>query len=144
ILKDTVGSGVARNLSPWPYLLTETRVLVRYVRLIFLPIGLNLDYDFRPSSSVFDPAVLASIVFLLALLSLAWWLRRRQPVLAFSILWFFVTLSPTSSVVPIADVIFEHRLYLPLAGVCLSFPLVVALLSKKLRRRTEENISAFP
>jgi tetratricopeptide (TPR) repeat protein len=143
ILKGTVGSGVARNLSAWPYFLTETRVLVRYVRLIFLPTSLNLDYDFRPSSSIFEPSVLASIVFLSACLSLAWWLRRRQPVLAYSILWFFITLSPTSSVVSIADVIFEHRLYLPLAGVCLSFPLVVDLLYKKLRRRTEDYMSSF-
>ena len=30
---------------------------------------------------------------------------------------------------PIPDVIFEHRLYLPLIGVCLSFPGFVALLS---------------
>jgi tetratricopeptide (TPR) repeat protein len=143
ILKGTVGGGVAQNLSPWPYLLTETRVLVHYVRLIFLPTGLNLDYDFRHSGSIFEPAVLSSIVFLCALLFLAWWLRRRQPVLAFSIFWFFITLSPTSSVVPIADVIFEHRLYLPLAGVCLSFPLVVGVAYKQLRRRSEENNSAF-
>ncbi len=41
-------------------------------------------------------------------------------LIAFGILWFFVTLSVTSSVIPIADVIFEHRLYLPSAGAFLA------------------------
>ena len=135
MLKHTVGSQLAGNLSSTAYFLTETRVLVRYIRLIFLPIGLNLDYDFRPSSSLIEPAVLASIAFLSTLLVLAWWLRRRQPVFAFSIFWFFITLSPTSSFIPIADVIFEHRLYLPLAGVCLSFPYLIELLLVRLGKR---------
>jgi len=49
--------------------------------------------------------------------------RRTDPpgagysrLVAFGILWFFITLSVESSVIPIADVIFEHRLYLPSVG----------------------------
>ena len=131
-LKDSVGSHLPGNLSSWRYFLTETRVIVRYIRLVFFPVGLNLDYDFRPSSSLFEPAVLFSAVFLCSVLLLGWFLRRRAPVFAFSILWFFVTLSPTSSFVPIVDVIFEHRLYLPMAGVAISFPLLVEFLFRKL------------
>jgi protein O-mannosyl-transferase len=133
-LKDTLGSKIPGSLSRWPYFLTETRVLVHYVRLIFVPIGLNLDYDFRPSFSIFDPAVLGSISFLSSLVVVALWLRRRAPIFSFSILWFFITLSPTSSIVPIVDVIFEHRLYLPLAGVALSFPFLIEFLQEKLIR----------
>ena len=133
-LKEVVGSHVAGNLSSWHYFLTETRVLVRYIQLVFLPVGLNLDYDFRPSSSVFDPAVLFSLILLSGVVLLGWRLRVRAPVFAFSIFWFFLTLSPTSSVVPIIDVIFEHRLYLPLAGVAISFPLLVELLYRKVKK----------
>ena len=133
VLKVTVTA--PQNLSPWHYFLTQTRVLVRYVQLIFLPVGLNLDYDFRPSSSLLEPSVVASIAILTFLFLLGWYLRQRAPVFAFSILWFFITLSPTSSVVPIVDVIFEHRLYLPLAGVCISFPGLVELVYRKLRDR---------
>jgi tetratricopeptide (TPR) repeat protein len=138
-LKGVVGSHVAGNLSSWGYFLTETRVVVRYVQLIFLPFGLNLDYNFRPSSTLFDPAVLISILVLSVLLFWAWRLRLHFPVFAFSIFWFFVTLSPTSSIMPINDVIFEHRLYLPLAGVAISLPLLVELLYTKLRRTTAED-----
>jgi protein O-mannosyl-transferase len=134
-LRGTVGASVSVNLSWWRYFLTELRVIVRYVRLVFLPIGLNLDYDVRPSTSPLEPAVIASFLFLCSLVLLGWRLRRRAPVFAFSIFWFFITLSPTSSVVSIIDVIFEHRLYLPLAGVCMSFPFFVDFVREKLKER---------
>jgi hypothetical protein len=131
ILKDTIGSQLVGNLSAGHYFLTELRVIVRYIQILFVPVGLNLDYDFRPSLSAAEPAVIASFVFLVAILVFGWMLRKTQPVLAFSILWFFITLSPTSSFVPINDVIFEHRLYLPLAGVCFAFPLLVSFIYER-------------
>ena len=127
-LKGTVG-----GMSSWQYFLTETRVLVRYIQLMFFPVGLNLDHDFRLSSSIFEPSVLASTGLLIALLLFGWWLRRKRPVFAFSIFWFFITMSPTSSVVPIIDVIFEHRLYLPMVGVAFSFPFLVEFVYTRLR-----------
>jgi protein O-mannosyl-transferase len=134
-LRGTVGSSVSVNLSWWHYFLTELRVIVRYVQLVFVPVGLNLDYDFRPSTSPLEPAVIGSFIFLCGIAWLGWWLRRRAPVFSFSIFWFFITLAPTSSVVSIIDVIFEHRLYLPLVGVCMSFPFFVDFVREKLGQR---------
>src|SRR2546426_1383983 len=137
-LRNSIGSNVSR-LTPYSYFLTELRVIVRYLRLLVLPAGLNLSYDFRRSDRFLEPSVVFSALWLLVLLSLAWRLRQRNPVLAFSILCFFVTLAPTSSIMPIPDVIFEHRLYLPMAGICLSFPLLVeyaqSFLNARLRLR---------
>jgi protein O-mannosyl-transferase len=134
-LRGSVGEGLKGHLSSWHYLLTQSRVIVRYVSLIFWPAGLNLDYDFRPSTSLTEPAVIASGLFLLAILGFGWFLRSRTPVFAFSIFWFFLTLAPTSSVMPILDVIFEHRLYLPMVGVCLSFPFIAELMSREFKKR---------
>src|SRR5262249_10609421 len=136
ILASSIGPNLVGHLSIGQYFLTELRVLVVYIRLVFFPVGLNLDYDVAPSNSPFEPAVIASFLFLLGLAVLAWMLRRRQPVFAFSIFWFFITLAPTSSFIVIADVIFEHRLYLPMVGICLSFPLLVSLIYRKLREHT--------
>ncbi len=131
-LRDAIGSGLPNNLSSRDYFLTQLRVIVRYVYLLFFPVGLNLDYDFRPSHSLFEPTVIASFLLLAGIAVVAWIIRKRSPVLSFSIFWFFLTLAPTSSVVPIEDVIFEHRLYLPLVGVCLSGPLLFVFISKRL------------
>jgi tetratricopeptide (TPR) repeat protein len=134
-LAGSIGPNLVGHLTIRQYFLTQLRVLVIYVRLVFLPIGLNLDYDIRPSNSPFAPAVIAAFLFLISLAVLGWMIRRRQPVFAFSIFWFFLTLSPTSSFVVIADVIFEHRLYLPMIGISLSFPLFIDLIYRKLKER---------
>lgn len=42
---------------------------------------------------------------------------RRRSALGFAAAWFFLTLAPTSSFIPIADLIYEHRMYLALAAV---------------------------
>jgi len=47
---------------------------------------------------------------------------------SFGILWFFLTLSVESSLIPIRDVIVEHRLYLPSFGAAVTFATVICLL----------------
>jgi tetratricopeptide (TPR) repeat protein len=105
---------------------------------------LNLDYDFEPSANLFEPMVLASSILIFGLIALAWYLRRRAAVVSFSIFWFFLTLAPTSSVVPILDVIFEHRLYLPMVGLCLSFPLLFQWLARLVKSRTSLTLKPVP
>ncbi len=110
------------------YLVTQSRVVVTYLRLLLLPIRQNLDYDFRLSSSLADPAVLVAIAILLAVATAAVLLLARARrtnrgagvLVVFGVAWFFVTLSVESSLIPIRDVIFEHRMYLPSVGALLA------------------------
>lgn len=101
------------------YLLTQCRVVLTYIRLLFLPINQNLDYDYRLSESIFEWDTGLSFLSIVGLLGAALVARKRRPIPAFGIFWFFLTLSPTSSVVPVIDVIFEHRVYLPSFGFSL-------------------------
>lgn len=98
------------------YLLTQFRVLVTYIRLLVVPVNQNLFYDYPVSKSLFELPVLAGIAFLGSILALAvrWYSRHR--IISFGVFWFFLTLLPESSVIPLEHVIFEHRLYLPMAG----------------------------
>jgi tetratricopeptide (TPR) repeat protein len=105
------------------YLLTEFGVIATYLRLLVFPINQNLDYDYPEYGSFFSPRVFLSFLLLVSIFSLGLFMlrrsRRTEPALrlpAFGIFWFFTTLSVESSIVPIVDVIFEHRLYLPSAG----------------------------
>jgi Tfp pilus assembly protein PilF len=116
------------------YLFTQFRVVMTYLRLLVLPVDQNLDYDYSISHSLLEPQVLFSFLFLSAFLGLALYLLflwprafRHSPftmsasrLTAFGILWFFLTLSIESSIIPIRDVIFEHRLYLPSVGFWLA------------------------
>ena len=125
LLRPVVAVGAPGTLHRWYFFLTALRAVARYLRLIVFPTGQNLDYDFPPSLSPKEPAVLLSAGLILGLLVLAWLWRKRKPVYSFSIFWFFITIAPLSSIVPIPDVIAEHRLYLSLAGVAFSFPLLL-------------------
>ncbi len=147
-----VQTGIAR----WDYLLTQMRVITTYLRLLFLPINQNLDYDYPVYHELFDVPVLLSFLLLVALLGGAVYLliKTRQGavgsetlameggsapergelkeaavasafdsslngyarLIGFGILWFFIALSVESSLIPIVDVMFEHRVYLPSVG----------------------------
>ncbi len=105
------------------YLCTQFRVILTYIRLLLLPVNQSVDYDFTLSHSFFEPAVLGSFSVIALLIALAVLLvqksREGRPelrLIAFGIFWFFLTLSIESSILPIIDLIFEHRVYLPSVG----------------------------
>lgn len=108
--------GEATDITSMQYLLTQFRVIVTYIRLLFLPLNQNVDYDYPISYSLFELPTLFSFLFLTGILYLAKRLFLKYRLISFSIFWFFLTLLPESSIFPIKDVIFEHRLYLPIVG----------------------------
>lgn len=115
------------------YALTQIRVVASYLRLLAAPVGQNIDHDVRVSHGLFDPGVLASAALHVALLAGAVLAlsrgRRGDPLwrlVGFGVLWFYVTLLVESSFIPIVDVMFEHRVYLPSAGVFLAAAALLA------------------
>ncbi len=104
------------GISPPEYLLTQFKVIVTYFRLLFLPLNQNLDYDYPISQSFFEFPTLISFLLLSIILFAAVKVFSKYKIISFSIFWFFLTLLPESGIIPIKDVIFEHRLYLPMAG----------------------------
>lgn len=101
------------------YLMTQINVFAVFLRLTFLPVGLNLDYDFPMVHSLFEPVVFFNLCLLSAIVYSAWRFRTKYPMLTFAVIWFLVTLS--SNLVPRAHVIFEHKLYLALMGFIPAF-----------------------
>lgn len=106
---------VTSDLSPARYLLSQGGVILHYLRLSVWPYPLCLDYAWSPATwSVGSllPAVVVGAVFAVGM---ALMLRLRPAgVCAVA---FFGALAPTSSVFPLVDLAFEHRMYLPLAGL---------------------------
>ncbi len=103
------------------YLITQFRAIVTYIRLLFLPINQNIDYDFPASLNFFELPTFLSFLLLVTILAFAVWIFPRRRLVSIGIIWFFLTISVESSIKPIRNVIFEHRLYLPMFGFCLFF-----------------------
>ncbi len=136
-----------KELSSYNYLMTEFTVVPRYIGLFFMPWPLNLDYDYPLYSSFFSAPVMAgfaflSLIFLGALGAARLARQRARPLLLLAssgVLWFFITLSIESTVIPIRDVIFEHRMYLPGAGLAVA---VASFLVYVLGRRSRGAVPA--
>jgi len=112
--KAAVGFGF-KDITPIEYAATQFGVLAEYLRLALWPDPLCLDYNWpvaRTIGAVFLPGIIV-----VGLFALTCWALRRRPALGFLGVWFFLILAPTSSIVPIRDPLFEHRMYLPLAAV---------------------------
>ncbi|MBL8220111.1 MAG: hypothetical protein JNL62_12830 [Bryobacterales bacterium] len=106
---------------PWyEYLFTQWRAIWVYLKLAFLPIGLNADYFVPISHTPLEHGALFGLIGLLALLGAAFHYRKQFPLALFGVLVFFLLLAPTSSIVPIKDPIAERRLYLPFLGLLLA------------------------
>ncbi|MGK7344508.1 MAG: tetratricopeptide repeat protein [Candidatus Nitrospinota bacterium M3_3B_026] len=123
------------------YLLTQFGVIVRYLRLYFLPMNQNLDYDWPVTGSILDPAAFLNLFILLAVFAFGVFLLLRSRtgdgrlrLAAFGIFWFFITISVESSVIVIDDLIFEHRAYLPSAGFFIGAAALASLGAARLTR----------
>jgi protein O-mannosyl-transferase len=104
-------------------LLTQLRVVPMYLGQILLPLpaGMTFYYDaYAVSHGWFDPpGTTLGGLLIGALLVAALALRRRMPLLALGILWFFAAHLLTSNVIPL-ELVFEHRNYFALLGVLLA------------------------
>ncbi len=107
-------------------LLTGTKVLTRYVQMLFVPVDLSVDHVVQNARHFWEWEVIASTGFLAGILVLGLWLYRRSDagwrIVSFFILWFFVTLLPTT-IIPLEAMLQENRGYL--SGV--SFAIIVGI-----------------
>ncbi len=116
-----------KEFSRWDYFFTQFRALVTYLRLLFFPLNQNISYDYPVFNSFFDLPVVLSFVFLAVLFGLGVYFIRSSRftfhvsrplrLMGFGILWFFITLSVESSIIPLPMLIDEYRMYLPSIGM---------------------------
>ena len=135
-----------RNFNMIERLYSESRILCEYLFNLLIPQvelrGLYQD-AFIVSKSIFNPiTTLYSIVFLLALVFLALFFKKRYPLFALGIL-FFLTAHLMESTVIGLELYFEHRNYL--AAIFLFLPIVsgLALLKDRIDARLVNLIVIF-
>jgi tetratricopeptide (TPR) repeat protein len=106
---------VNRSFSLNERVLTEFRVVVFYLSQIFYPHPdrFSIDHEIPISTTLIDPwTTLPAILIVASLLLLGFSQLKRNAVLAFAILFFFLNHIIESTVIPL-EIIFEHRNYLP-------------------------------
>jgi hypothetical protein len=106
--------GFSTGVSPWTYLLNQAALIVDYLRLAIWPRSLVAFYGWPLPLTLGDvTAPLLLVVFLLLLTIVALF---RLPKIGFLGAWFFLTLAPASSVIPVATEV-QHRSPYPGRGI---------------------------
>lgn len=123
------------RISRVAYFFTQTRIVVGYLRLLLLPVGQSVVHDSPIYTSLFSLPVIASLILHISLLVAAFALFRQsrqnflsknwewgapQRLACLGIVWFYCAMAVESSIFPIRDVMFEHRVYLPSVGFCMT------------------------
>jgi len=122
-----------RDFSTYERLLTEPRILVDYLRHWFAPelytVGVFQDH-FVKSTGFLSPITTAlSVVFHLLLITVCVIRRRKWPLFAFGVLFFYASHMLESTVLDL-ELYFEHRNYLAAAFL---FPPLIAQLRDRTR-----------
>lgn len=89
-----------------------------YFKVLALPFNLNIDPDIPLEISIFDLKFVLSAILILSILFAAF-KKRFPPLVLLGLLWMVFTMAPESSLVPLRDLVAEHRMYLPGMGFVL-------------------------
>jgi tetratricopeptide (TPR) repeat protein len=120
VLRNSTSAGFGlKDMTPLQYFFSQTRAFFVYLRMFFLPFGQNVDHAFDLSRNLLDHGAVLALAGLVSLIAAAIYLRGRYPLACYGMLAFVVLLAPTSSFVPIRDLLVERRIYLPMIGLLL-------------------------
>jgi len=104
------------------YILVQPYVIFLYVFNFILPIHLSADSDLTVFESLANGKFWLGILFLAFLIYLAVICSKKEKLrlVSFGICWFLIALLPTSSIIPFAEVMNDHRTFFPYIGLIIS------------------------
>ena len=135
----TAGAVNAQN-----YLITQPYVALLYFKTFFWPTGLSVDYDLHPFVTTGDARFWIGLVFavFISAAAIVSAVSKKTRVIGFGLLWFLIALLPTS-LFPLAEVMNDHRTFLPYIGLVIAMAGAAALLVARLdRQRSWRKIAA--
>lgn len=113
---------VASTYHWFDYLATQPWVILRYFISFFLPINLSADSDWG-LIPLTDERTLIGILFIVAsiFVLLKYSGKKEYHPALFGMWWFYFALIPSSSVISLAEVTNDHRMFFPFVGLALTF-----------------------
>lgn len=130
---DFAGFAGASGVTRWMYLCTQTTVWWTYLLHWFCPFNLVADNSVYPIyRGLLDPPVMMACLGLGVAILALWCAAKKRPHFPLLALSYLALLSPTSSVVPLAEMVNEHRPYLPVALLSLVFVTAIVNLGERL------------
>jgi tetratricopeptide (TPR) repeat protein len=103
------------------YIVTQPYIYLHYVGQFLLPMQLSADTDWGTFSTLLDPRAIIGFLFtgvMLITILLASQEERLRPI-SFGLSFFLIALIPTT-IVPLAEVMNDHRVFFPYVGLVIA------------------------
>ena len=112
------------------YLITQPYVILHYFHTFFWPTGLSADSDWGPLPGILDARFFVGCAFILIMLGIVIYTSRKAELrpISFGIIWFFLALLPSSSIIPLGEVLNDHRMFFPFIGLAISVSWALGLI----------------
>lgn len=131
---DSFSTGSSKTFN---YLITQPLSLCYYFFSSILPIHLSADTDWVMLENVWSVKFFFGLLFILGLLILMLYTSTKQKLtpISFGIAWFFISLIPTSSIIPLAEVMNDHRMFFPFIGLLITLGYAILLFSNYIQKK---------
>ncbi|EZH72943.1 hypothetical protein ATO12_18150 [Aquimarina atlantica] len=128
------------------YLITQPYVILYYFGSMILPIHLSADTDWVALETIWSFKFIIGALFVIILIIIAFYTSKTKKYIpiSFGIAWFFIALAPTSSIIPLAEVMNDHRMFFPYVGLIISLGWSIKLLIDFIQRKYPFNTSYIP
>ena len=138
----SAGTFISGGASRFEYLITQPFVILHYFLTFFLPVNLSADSDWQTFSSIWDDRVIVGLLFILTLLYFAIRSSKNSKYhpLTFGIIWFLIALAPTSSIIPLAEVMNDHRTFFPFIGLTIAISWAIGIVVLKNAEKVRQGI----
>src|SRR3989339_240170 len=128
----------------YDYLIIQPYIILRYLKMLLIPIGLSIHHFVNPLK-LLELRTIISFLSLIVIFYVIYLIYKKKTntskLILFSILWFFIILSPTSSIFPTTSPLVENRLYLSGIGFFIILVFVYFSIFKSFKL---SNIIIFP
>ncbi|MBF0274380.1 MAG: hypothetical protein HQK84_04015 [Nitrospinae bacterium] len=124
--------------TPASYFFLQTVVILKYIGLLLYPSPdlLNMDWDIRANTFSIGQIELSLVVnALIFFCGCLFLFLAKLRILGFAIIWFYATISPDSSFMPLSEKMVEYRLYMPAIGFFLFFAMIVWVAVEKIQKK---------
>ena len=148
LCKKIYGDGLLRasivDVTAWDYFRTQIGVIpFEYFRKMIFPFNLTIDPGFQVVQHWRFPIAIGGII-ILGIFFIVWVKlsevkkqSKKYGLEAFGLIWILITLSPTSSFIPLLDMAAEHRTYLPLVGFSIAMASILIRLKNFIQKSME-------
>lgn len=125
--------------SVYHYLITQPFVILHYFTTFFYPISLSADTDWQTLDTIWNIKFFTGCAFISFMLLVAYWFSKEEQLrpVSFGIIWFFLALIPTSSIIPFSEVLNDHRIFFPFVGLTISVCWTAGLIAMKQKKHFE-------